>query len=245
MAMLELRNITRTVTLPNGEDLHILKGVDLDVNPGDHISIVGHSGTGKSTLLNIIGLLDQPTSGSYLWDGDDILTFGDAERSKKRGSSVGFVFQQFNLFPTRDALNNVEVPLLYHNGTELFRRHSLAADMLKKVGLGERLHAMPNQLSGGEQQRVAIARALIRQPTLILADEPTGALDPHTGAMVMDLLEEAAAENNAALIVITHDMGVAQRATHVYEIADGILHDASHLPESVLVDSVPLGGAAQ
>lgn len=240
MAMLELRDITRAVTLPNGETLEILRGVNLDVNPGDHISIVGHSGTGKSTLLNIIGMLDQPNSGTYTWNGQDMRKLSDAERSRKRGSSIGFVFQQFNLFSTRDTVSNVAVPLLYNAGPALFRRHTIAAQMLESVELGHRLHAMPSQLSGGEQQRVAIARALIRKPTLILADEPTGALDPHTGALVMNVLENAARENNAALIVITHDMGVAKRADAVYEIADGVLHDASHLPGSVLVESVPL-----
>ncbi|SPT75779.1 Macrolide export ATP-binding/permease protein MacB [Arcanobacterium haemolyticum] len=223
--MLSLRDITRDVQLPNGEDLHVLRGTNLDVEAGEHISIVGHSGTGKSTLLNIVGLLDQPTSGTYTWDGKDVLELNDTQRSRLRGNSVGFVFQQFNLFPTRTVLNNVEVPLLYNSGRALFSRRDRAAEILESVGLGDRLDAMPSQLSGGEQQRVAIARALVRQPRLILADEPTGALDPETGRLVMDVLESAALRNNAALIVISHDMVIAQRANRVYQISDGVLHD--------------------
>ncbi|SDU82689.1 ABC transporter ATP-binding protein [Arcanobacterium phocae] len=222
--MLQLRDITRTVTLPNGEDLHILRGVNCDIASGEHISIVGHSGTGKSTLLNIIGLLDQPSSGTYMWDDIDVVSLSDAHRSRLRGESVGFVFQQFNLFPSRTVLNNVEVPLFYNSGLELYKRHEKAARILESVGLGDRLDAYPSQLSGGEQQRVAIARALVRNPRLILADEPTGALDPDTGMQVMDVLERAAQKNNAALIVISHDMNVAQRANTVYRISDGVLN---------------------
>ncbi|WP_216430183.1 ABC transporter ATP-binding protein [Arcanobacterium phocae] len=222
--MLQLRDITRTVTLPNGEDLHILRGVNCDIASGEHISIVGHSGTGKSTLLNIIGLLDQPSSGTYMWDDIDVVSLSDAHRSHLRGESVGFVFQQFNLFPSRTVLNNVEVPLFYNSGLELYKRHEKAARILESVGLGDRLDAYPSQLSGGEQQRVAIARALVRNPRLILADEPTGALDPDTGMQVMDVLEQAAQQNNAALIVISHDMNVAQRANTVYRISDGVLN---------------------
>ncbi|QJC21456.1 ABC transporter ATP-binding protein [Arcanobacterium buesumense] len=229
--MLKLRDITRTVTLPNGEDLHILRGVNCDIASGEHISIVGHSGTGKSTLLNIIGLLDQPTSGIYQWDETDVLSLSDGQRSRLRGSKVGFVFQQFNLFPSRTILNNVEVPLFYNSGLELYQRHEKAAYMLESVGLGDRLDAFPSQLSGGEQQRVAIARALIRNPHIILADEPTGALDPETGMQVMDVLERAAKAHNSALIVISHDVNVAQRASTVYQISNGVLHNVTGLAD--------------
>lgn len=226
--MLQLSQVKRTVLLPNGVPLPILTGVDLTVEAGDHIAIVGQSGTGKSTLLNIIGMLDLPNQGTYHFDGRDVSTLSESARARLRGDSFGFIFQQFNLFGSRTAINNVEVPLLYSSGAAFFQRRRLAREMLHRVGLGERLSAMPNHLSGGEQQRVAIARALVRKPRVILADEPTGALDPKTGALVMTLLEEVAAEVNAALIVITHDMEVAARSRTIYEIAEGVLHPRNH-----------------
>ena len=222
--MLDLNQVTRTVILQNGQPLEILRGVDLSVEAGEHVSIVGQSGTGKSTLLNIIGMLDLPNTGTYQFEIQDVAQLTEGARASLRGQSFGFVFQQFNLFPTRDAVSNVEVPLLYAHDSRLYRRRTLAAQMLERVGLGDRLDAMPDQLSGGEQQRVAIARALVRRPRVILADEPTGALDLKTGGIVMDLLEEVAKETNAALIMITHDLAVASRADTIYEIADGVLH---------------------
>ena len=225
MSLVCLRDVTRTVTLPDGEDLHILRGVNLDVAEGEHVSIVGRSGTGKSTMLNIIGLLDTPTSGTYELDGVDTTRLGEGRRARMRGEDFGFVFQQFNIFSARTAAENVEVPLLYAPGPQLLRRHSIAVDMLERVGLGERADSYPGEMSGGEQQRIAIARALVRRPRVILADEPTGALDPDTGRVVMALLEEVARESNAALIVITHDMAVAARAQRAYELYDGTLHE--------------------
>lgn len=225
MSLVCLRDVTRTVTLPDGEDLHILRGVNLDIAEGEHVSIVGRSGTGKSTMLNIIGLLDAPTSGTYELDGVDTTRLGEGRRARMRGEDFGFVFQQFNIFSARTAAENVEVPLLYAPGPQLLRRHSIAVDMLERVGLGERADSYPGEMSGGEQQRIAIARALVRRPRVILADEPTGALDPDTGRVVMALLEEVARESNAALIVITHDMAVAARAQRAYELYDGTLHE--------------------
>ena len=225
MSLVCLRDVTRTVTLPDGEDLHILRGVHLDVAQGEHVSIVGRSGTGKSTMLNIIGLLDAPTSGTYELDGVDTTRLGEGRRARMRGEDFGFVFQQFNIFSARTAAENVEVPLLYAPGPQLLRRRSIALDMLERVGLGERADSYPGEMSGGEQQRIAIARALVRRPRVILADEPTGALDPDTGRVVMALLEEVARESNAALIVITHDMAVAARAQRAYELYDGTLHE--------------------
>ena len=225
MSLVCLRDVTRTVTLPDGEDLHILRGVNLDVAQGEHVSIVGRSGTGKSTMLNIIGLLDAPTSGTYELDGVDTTRLGEGRRARMRGEDFGFVFQQFNIFSARTAAENVEVPLLYAPGPQLLRRRSIAVDMLERVGLGERADSYPGEMSGGEQQRIAIARALVRRPRVILADEPTGALDPDTGRVVMALLEEVARESNAALIVITHDMAVAARAQRAYELYDGTLHE--------------------
>ena len=226
MSLVRLRGVTRTVTLPDGEDLHILRGVNLDVAAGEHVSIVGRSGTGKSTMLNIVGLLDAPTSGSYELDGVDTTRLGEGRRARMRGEDFGFVFQQFNIFAARTAAENVEVPLLYAPGTQLLRRRSIALDMLERVGLADRADSYPGEMSGGEQQRIAIARALVRRPRVILADEPTGALDPDTGRVVMSLLEEVARESTAALIVITHDMAVAARAQRAYELYDGTLHEA-------------------
>ncbi|MFY9262310.1 MAG: ABC transporter ATP-binding protein [Arcanobacterium sp.] len=220
-----MRGITRSVTLPDGQPLHILRGMDLAVDRGEHVAIVGRSGTGKSTLLNIIGMLDQPTSGEYEFDGENVIGRSDRKLSQLRGERIGFVFQQFNLFPNRTALENVAMPLVYARDKTFWSRFDRAADMLDAVGLGNRLEDYPTQLSGGEQQRIAIARALVRSPQVILADEPTGALDVETGAAVIDLLEAAARENNAALIVITHDIGIAARAQRAYRLSEGVVHD--------------------
>ena len=227
MSLVHLRDVTRTVALPDGEDLHILRGVNLDVAAGEHVSIVGRSGTGKSTMLNIIGLLDAPTSGTYELDGVDTTRLGEGRRARMRGEDFGFVFQQFNIFAARTAAENVEVPLLYASGMQLLRRRSIALDMLERVGLADRADSHPGEMSGGEQQRIAIARALVRRPRVILADEPTGALDPDTGRAVMTLLEEVARESDSALIVITHDMAVAARASRAYELYDGVLHEVT------------------
>ena len=227
MSLVHLRDVTRTVALPDGEDLHILRGVNLDVAAGEHVSIVGRSGTGKSTMLNIIGLLDAPTSGTYELDGVDTTRLGEGRRARMRGEDFGFVFQQFNVFAARTAAENVEVPLLYASGMQLLCRRSIALDMLERVGLADRADSHPGEMSGGEQQRIAIARALVRRPRVILADEPTGALDPDTGRAVMTLLEEVARESDSALIVITHDMAVAARASRAYELYDGVLHEVT------------------
>lgn len=227
MSFIELKEITRTVVLPDGSDLHILRGVNLEVEPGERVTIVGRSGTGKSTLLNTMGMLDKPNSGTYTIDGQDAVNLSEGRRARMRGDLFGFVFQQFNIFNARTALENVEVPLLYATGMQFWRRKELAAAMLDRVGLGDRLDSYPTQMSGGEQQRIAIARALVRQPKILLADEPTGALDPDTGSLVMGLLEEVVREHNAALITITHDMNVAARADTIYELYDGVLHPSS------------------
>lgn len=225
MVFLHARGITRTVELPDAEPLHILRGVDLDVEVGDHVSIMGRSGSGKSTLLNILGLLDAPTTGTLEFDGVPLDRMTAGRRDRTRGRNVGFVFQQFNLLPRRTALENVEMPLLYDGGVGFWRRRRLAAEMLERVGLGERMEQMPERLSGGEQQRVAIARALVRSPRLILADEPTGALDVETGATIMTLLDQIATQAGAALITITHDPHVAARAQRVFRLSDGVLHE--------------------
>ncbi|MBZ2197679.1 ABC transporter ATP-binding protein [Occultella gossypii] len=232
MSLLELRGITRTVRLPDDSRLDILRGVDLSVGAGEHISIVGRSGTGKSTLLNILGLLDAPTDGEYLLDGTPIGRLGNRRRARRRGDDFGFVFQQFNLLPGRTALENVIAPLLYARGRTFWRRHSIAASMLERMGLGDRLESKPEQLSGGEQQRVAIARALVRTPRVILADEPTGALDVDTGAEIMSMLDEIASDTGAVLIAITHDLAVAARATRHFRLGEGVLTPITIAPRT-------------
>ena len=241
MTLLQLEGVTRSVELPDGERLDILRGVDLKVDTGDHVSIVGRSGSGKSTLLNLLGLLDTPTTGVIRFDDEPLERISGRKRDRKRGRDIGFIFQQFNLLGGRTALENVMVPLLYASGRQFWRRASLAAEILDKVGLGHRLQSTPEKLSGGEQQRVAIARALVRGPRLILADEPTGALDVETGASVMHLLDQVAEHTGAALITITHDANVAALARRHYRLDRGVLAPvdvnrvlALSLPEATL-----------
>ena len=223
MTLLKLEGVTRSVDLPDGERLDILKGVDLDVEVGDHVSIVGRSGCGKSTLLNLLGLLDAPTTGRILFDDEPLESLTGGRRDRKRGRDIGFIFQQFNLLPGRTALENAMTPLLYASGRQFWNRARIASEMLERVGLGHRMGSMPEKLSGGEQQRVAIARALVRGPRLILADEPTGALDIDTGASVMKLLDDVAEQSGAALITITHDANVAALARRHYRLDRGVL----------------------
>jgi len=224
--LVSLRGVTRTVLLPDDQELHILRGVDLTVHSGDHTAVVGRSGCGKSTLLNLLGLLDTPTSGELRFQGTPVEQIRGNARARLRGSSVGFVFQQFNLLPGRSALDNVITPLLYAGPSHFWKRRELAMDMLDRVGLAGRAETFPNMLSGGEQQRVAIARALVRGPRLILADEPTGALDVDTGQAVMALLDTVATESGAALVTITHDVNVAALARASYRLDSGVLTPA-------------------
>src|SRR4051812_25905556 len=223
MSLLELRGIGREVLLPDETALTILSAVDLDVAPGEHVSIVGRSGSGKSTLLNLLGLLDTPTGGSYLLDGEPTDRLSARRRSRLRGGGFGFVFQQFNLVPRRTAAGNGAAPPPYAPGPDYPRRRRTAREMLERVGLAARADQVPERLSGGEQQRVAIARALVRAPRVVLADEPTGALDVETGTQVMALLAQATAENGAALVTITHDLSVAALASRRFRLEAGRL----------------------
>jgi putative ABC transport system ATP-binding protein len=225
--LVSLKGVTRTVLLPDDQELHILRGVDLAVHSGDHTAVIGRSGCGKSTLLNLLGLLDLPTSGELTFQGTPVQQLRSNARAKLRGEAVGFVFQQFNLLPGRTALDNVVTPLLYARGPAFWRRREIAMDILDRVGLARRAHTLPNMLSGGEQQRVAIARALVRRPRLILADEPTGALDVDTGQSVMALLDTVVTESGAALITITHDVNVAALARACYRLESGVLTPAA------------------
>lgn len=231
MTLLSLEGVTRHVTLPDAPPLQILRGIDLEVEAGDRVSIVGRSGSGKSTLLNILGLLDQPTTGRMRFDDEPVLLLSARRRDRLRALAVGFVFQQFHLIEGLTALENVQMPLLYGSGAHFWRRDRLARDMLDRVSLGHRADSQVTTLSGGEQQRVAIARALVRSPRLILADEPTGALDLETGAQIMDLLEAVARDSAAALVTITHDVNVAGRAERMHRLDAGVLSPAEQVAE--------------
>jgi putative ABC transport system ATP-binding protein len=223
LSLIELTDVSRTVQIPDADPLTILSGVTLAVDAGERLSVVGRSGSGKSTLLNILGLLDLPTTGDVSFEGESVPAMGSGRRDRIRGANVGFVFQQFNLLDGRTALENVTMPLLYAQGPKFWNRERIATHMLDRVGLSHRLTALPGSLSGGEQQRVAIARALVRGPRLILADEPTGALDVETGQSVMALLDDIVREENAALVTITHDPAIAARSDRHFRL------DAGHL----------------
>jgi len=235
MALLRLEGVARSVQLPDFSTLEILRSIDFEAEVGDHVSIVGRSGSGKSTLLNLLGLLDVPTSGRLFFDEVPLENLSSRARDRRRGRDIGFIFQQFNLLPGRTALENVATPLLYASGREFWNRQRIAGEMLERVGLGGRMHSMPTQLSGGEQQRVAIARALVRGPRLILADEPTGALDVETGASVMGLLDDIAEQSGAALITITHDPNVAALARRHYRLDGGVLSPVAEPAEPTAV----------
>lgn len=225
MSLIEISGVSKQVELPDGSQLEILHDINMTVESGEHVAVVGRSGSGKTTLLNILGLLDSPSSGTVMFDGIDTGTLGKAALDRKRGSSIGYVFQQFNLLSGLNARENVMMPLGYASGQMFWQRKQLAEAMLDRVGLSHRLDSMPDQLSGGEQQRVAIARALVRGPRMILADEPTGALDIETGTTVMELLEEVATEHGAALITITHDPSVAALAARQLRLDHGVLSE--------------------
>lgn len=224
-SVLNLSGIEKSFTLPSSDRLKILHDLDLGVDAGDVIAIVGRSGSGKSTLLNILGLLDTPTSGTFLLDGRDVAGLNDAERSRLRGEALGFIFQQFHLMDRRTALENVAEPMLYAPAAEMTMRHERAAGLLDQVGLADRAHSMPHLLSGGEQQRVAIARALVRKPRIVLADEPTGALDEVTGERVLSLLFDLVRAEGVTMILVTHDPDVAARADRVLTLDHGSLHE--------------------
>ncbi len=221
--LMQLIDIQKAFTLPNGESIQVLHGVNLQIEAGERIAIVGRSGSGKSTLLNLLGLLDTPTSGEVVCEGRSTSTFGDVELSRLRGAFVGFVFQQFHLLDRRTAIENVAEPLLFAGTNHGIDRIQRATDLLTQVGLSHRLASMPHLLSGGEKQRVAIARAMVRQPRLLLADEPTGSLDIQTGHLVLNTLMEMSRTHGTALVVVTHDPAIASRADTIYELNEGAL----------------------
>ena len=221
--MLRLMDIEKSYRLGT-LNVEVLRGVNLEVAEGDLLSIMGASGSGKSTLLNIIGLLGKPTAGSYFVSGRDVLSMNDRTLSSVRNANIGFVFQSFNLLDRLTALENVGVPLLYR-GLGRGPIRSRARTMLEKVGMGDRLGHRPDQLSGGQKQRVAIARALVGGPSVVLADEPTGALDADTANEVMDLLIQLNVEERITILIITHDAAIARRCTRQTTIGDGLLRE--------------------
>ncbi len=219
--MIELENITKTYRM-GGETIHALSGIDLTIAEGEFVAIVGSSGSGKSTLLHIIGGLDSPTSGKVTINGQDLSQSSDKALSRYRNRSVGFVFQTFNLHPTYNALENVALPLIFSKMPRP-QRLELAREALETVGLAERASHHPNQLSGGERQRVSIARALVVQPKLILADEPTGNLDSKTGSRIIELLSRLNKEKGLTLLLVTHDLGIANNTPRTLFLRDGAI----------------------
>jgi putative ABC transport system ATP-binding protein len=226
--MIELKNIRKTYNR-GAEELHVLNDISITVQPGEFVAIIGPSGSGKSTLMNMIGLLDAPTSGSYILDGVPTEKMKDDELAEFRNRKIGFIFQQFNLLPRLTAMENVELPMIY-SGVHKKERRERARLMLERLGMAERGDHRPNQLSGGQQQRVAIARALAISPSLILADEPTGALDSATGREVLELIVQLNKEGNT-IVLITHDSFIAENARRIVTLRDGeVVSDIPHEP---------------
>lgn len=219
--VVEAKDITKIYQM--GEiEVHALRGLSINIAPGEILSIMGPSGSGKSTLMNILGCLDRPTSGEYSLNGESVATLSDDQLAEIRNRGVGFVFQSFNLLPRATALANVELPMRYAalNGRN---RKDVAKQALKAVGLEDRIHHRPNELSGGEMQRVAIARALVNNPAIIMADEPTGNLDTKSGDEIMTLLKNLNKERGTTLIIITHDPEVAEQTNRIVSLRDGII----------------------
>ena len=218
--MIHLENVNKTYK--GAQPLHVLKGIDLDIDEGEFVSIMGASGSGKSTLLNILGILDNYDSGIYGLAGVRIWNLSETRAAEYRNRMIGFIFQSFNLISFKNAVENVELPLLYQ-GVSRRKRHALAMEYLERLGLKDWAHHYPNELSGGQRQRVAIARALITKPKIILADEPTGALDSKTSVEVMQLLKQLNEDEHITQIIVTHDPTVAEQTKRIIRISDGVI----------------------
>ncbi len=219
-ALISLFNIRKTYVL-GAQTVHALKKIDLEIQRGEYVALMGPSGSGKSTLMNVIGCLDTPSQGEYWLNGKEVSKMSDVDLSKVRNDEIGFVFQTFNLLTRLTALENVALPLVYA-GIPLRERNERAAETLNKVGLGDRFHHKPNELSGGQRQRVAVARALINNPSLLLADEPTGNLDTQTSHEIMALFEEIHAAGNT-IVLVTHEEEIAKHAKKIVRLRDGLI----------------------
>ena len=236
MALIEVKNLSKTYQLGTNNVVHALRGISLSIDKGEFVTVVGPSGSGKSTLMHILGCLDQPTSGQYFLDGKDVSRLSDDELSGIRNRQLGFVFQGFNLLARTTALENVELPLLYTNsgGVSATERRKRAAAALEAVGLSDRADHHPNQLSGGQQQRVAIARALLNNPSILLADEPTGNLDSRTSIEVMDIFQALKDQRGITIVLITHEQQVAEYGSRIVTFKDGhIVSDTPNVRQRV------------
>jgi len=218
--VIDIKGITRNFQLGQ-ETVKVLKGIDLIIEKGEYVAFMGPSGSGKSTLMNLLGCLDTPTSGSYILNGADVSTMTDDQLAEIRNKEIGFVFQTFNLLPRTTALDNVALPMIYA-GKSKTERNERAAEVLKNVGLADRMDHKPNQLSGGQRQRVAVGRALVNKPSIILADEPTGNLDSKTSVEIMNLFDEIHAAGNT-VILVTHEEDIAEHAHRVIRLRDGVI----------------------
>ncbi len=231
--LIDIQDVYKIYNEDQENEVRALDGVSLDIERGEFVAIVGASGSGKSTLMNILGCLDVPSYGEYYLDGHDVSTMTDQELSKIRNREIGFIFQGYNLIPALNAVENVELPLIYQ-GVHGERRHDIALEALARVGLEDRFERKPSELSGGQQQRIAVARAIATQAPIIMADEPTGALDSKTGEHVLEILHTLNQEVGTTIILITHDVKIAKTAKRIVQISDGKIIQDCPREEAVL-----------